>query len=303
MRHLKNARLLKEILEVQTVSGREDRMVDFITRYCRKLSTPTNRISVNFDMHNNVLVTKGDAQAYPVAAAHIDTVHPLKHVAIHREGDFYYGTVPGTKVRRGIGGDCKTGVFVCLELLRTVKNIKLVFLAQEECGCVGASRVSSEWFKDVGYIIEFDCPSKNLMSYSSSGVTLFDNQGDFIKAALPVLDSYKVEWQAHPITDVSVLRSRFKLNCLNLSSGYYNWHMNTEYVKLSDVANAVDMATKLFRSLGCRHYAQHAYSAKSLRPVGGLRVTQSSSPGVLATPLSRSPERFRDFFGLGPFLR
>ena len=51
----------------------------------------------------------------------------------------------------------------------------------------------------VGYLIEFDCPSKGLVSYTSGGVRLFANDGDFIQRAAPVMVKYSLnQWQHHP---------------------------------------------------------------------------------------------------------
>jgi tripeptide aminopeptidase len=275
-------RLLRKLLAVQSLSMKEDKMVEFLAEHCRR-----EGYEVTTDPSNNVYVTKGQADHYPTVAAHIDTVQPIRdHVRIavatfsangnaetlvgfHRNGDDKEHQV-------GIGGDCKTGIFVCLELLRLVPVLKVAFMAGEEIGCVGARRSNAAWFKTVGYCIEFDCPSKNLMSYTSSGVRLFDNNGDFIKTALPTLQKYGVKWQHHPYTDVSVLRPMHGMSCLNLASGYYRWHADTEYVFVPDVKNAIVMAQELISALGERYYPFMNEEAEPLVPVSRLEVIEPS---------------------------
>lgn len=274
-------RLLRKLLAVQTLYGREEKMVEFLVKHCRK-----EGYQVTVDQHNNVYVTKGEASHYPTVAAHIDTVQPIRdgvkiRYTIDKYGSHetfigFHANGDGQEHQVGIGADCKTGIFVCLELLRELPVLKVAFMASEEIGCQGARRSDQNWFKNVGYVIEFDCPSKNLMSYTSSGVRLFDNNGDFIKTALPTLQKYGVKWQNHPYTDVSVLRPMHGMSCLNLASGYYRWHADTEYVYLPDVKNAIKMAKELIPALGERYYPFMNEEAAPLVPVEHLRVEEPS---------------------------
>jgi putative aminopeptidase FrvX len=268
--------LLKDLLEVQTCSGQEDRMVDFLIRHCQQ-----EGYNAWADLHNNVYVVKGEAEWYPAIGAHIDTVQFINDDVEVREAgpeeggfDRYVGYVKGTEKRHGIGADCKTGVFVCLELLRQLPAVKTCFFAAEEIGCVGARRAEAAFFADIGYFIEFDCPSKNMMSYTSSGQRMFDNDGPFINAILPVLNAYDVKWQHHPFTDVSVIRPRFNMSCLNMASGYYNWHMATEIAYLPDIQNALEMAVQLIDALGQNYYPFKGDDAAPKVAVTQLAVTR-----------------------------
>ena len=178
----------------------------------------------------------------------------------------------------GFGADDKAGVFVCLNLLEQCENIKAVFFAAEECGCVGARNALPQFFDDVAYVIEYDCPSRQMLSYSVGGVRLFSNGGSFIQEALPVLNHYgTVHWQHHPYTDVMALRLRFPVSCFNLSCGYYNWHASSEYVKISDVAHAVEQGCTLVETISRR---QHSCPVRLLedvsphRSITGLRLPE-----------------------------
>jgi putative aminopeptidase FrvX len=274
-------RLLRRLLAVPSLYRREEKMVEFLVKHCE-----AEGYRVTSDRCNNVYVTKGEAAHYPTVAAHIDTVQPLRDdvriaytmnkrgdhetlIAFHRNGD-------GVEKQVGPGADCKTGIFVCLELLRALPVLKVAFMAAEEIGCQGARRSDPAWFSNVGYVIEFDCPSKNLMSYTSSGIRLFDNNGEFIKTALPTLQKYGVKWQNHPFTDVSVLRPMHGMSCMNLASGYYRWHADTEFVYLPDVKNAITMALELIPALGERYYPFMNEEAEPLVPVQPLMVEEPS---------------------------
>jgi hypothetical protein len=52
------------------------------------------------------------------------------------------------------------------------------------------------------YVIEFDCPGRGLVSYTSGGTRLFANEGDFIRAAGPVLRAHGLNQVAKPLGHV-----------------------------------------------------------------------------------------------------
>jgi di/tripeptidase len=268
-----NVELLKRVLAVPTHSHQEDEMVQFLVDHVRQGGV-ARRGRVATDEFNNVYIVKGNAQHYPCVAAHIDSVQPLRPVEIVEEGGRLVGFNAGHQV--GIGADDKAGVFVCLELLERFDNIAIALFAGEEVGCFGATHSNAEFFKRVGYVLEFDCPSNDLFSYTVSGVRLFENQGDFIRTGLPVLNKWGVDkWQNHPYTDVTALRKRFTMSCMNLPCGYYRWHQHDEFVLLSDTENSIGMATELVTALGAARY-EYVYDrldeSEPLVPVTALYV-------------------------------
>jgi len=238
--------VLKTLLAVPTTSYAEQPMVDWLVNYV------THNISgatVTADAARNVYVSKGNAEFAPCVAAHLDTVQPHRQVSIVEDAGRLIGFDEHDQ-QVGIGADDKAGIFVCLNLLHRFEHIRAVFFATEECGCVGARKADARFFDGIGYLMEYDCPSRNMMSYTSSGVRLFANDGDFIKTALPVLQKHGTTlWQHHPYTDVMAIRERFPISCLNLSCGYYNWHAKDEFVGLTDVALAIAQGDDLVRSL------------------------------------------------------
>lgn len=269
-----NLDTFKQLLAVPTCSFREDRMVQWLQDYLRE-RLPTALVFT--DGSNNVYVTKGGGAYLPCVAAHIDSVQPLKTVRIQQTGDVLTA-LDHRGCQTGFGADDKAGVFVCLNLLEQCENIKAVFFAAEECGCVGARNALPQFFDDVAYVIEYDCPSRQMLSYSVGGVRLFSNGGSFIQEALPVLNHYgTVHWQHHPYTDVMALRLRFPVSCFNLSCGYYNWHASSEYVKISDVAHAVEQGCTLVETISRR---QHSCPVRLLedvsphRSITGLRLPE-----------------------------
>ena len=243
-------KLLKELLAVPTSSWHEQPMVDWLVHYIRR---EIKGASVTVDRYRNVYVTKGSAAYLPCVAAHIDTVQPQRQVDIVADGTRLIGFSGGEQV--GIGADDKAGIFVCLNLLKRFDNMRVIFFATEEVGCQGAKRADARFFADLAYLIEYDCPSRNMLSYTSSGVRLFANRGAFIQTALPVLQKHGTTlWQHHPYTDVMAVRRRFPVSCLNLSCGYYNWHEPDEFVNLPDVELAIRQGIDLVKALDSVRY-------------------------------------------------
>ena len=266
--------LLKRLLAVPTCSRQEGQMVEFIVEHVRQRGSARCG-EIVIDDWNNVYIRKGGLGVVPCVAAHIDTVHPLRPVEIVQQDGILFG-VDEQGQRTGIGADDKAGVYICLELLERFDDIAVALFAAEEIGCMGAKHAPASWFNDVGYVIEFDCPANGLVSYTSSGTRLFANDGEFIRTAAPVLQAHGLtKWQHHPFTDVMALRRRFSFSCLNLSSGYHNWHRQDEVLVREEVEAAVDAGDALIAALGCRSYPFDAGAddlAAPLFEVTGLQI-------------------------------
>ena len=262
-------------------------MVSFLTEHVRQRGSKRCGQLVT-DRLNNVYIRKGKPGVVPCVAAHLDTVHEPGPVKIVRKAGRLFG-VDDTGEHTGIGADDKAGVFICLELLERFDDIMVVLFAAEEIGCIGAQQAPAEWFKDAGYVIEFDCPGRGLVSYTSNGVRLFANGGEFMAAAAPVLKAHGLtRWQHHPFTDVMSLRRRFGFSCLNLSSGYYNWHRQDEYLVLDEVADALLAGEALITALGCRAYPFKPGAEPDGPPLFEITGLQVNPPGSISAVVGQS---------------
>lgn len=241
----------KEMLAVPTKTYHEERMVAYLAGYILGLG-----VDVYVDGANNIYVIKGDnGQPLPCVAAHIDSVQPLRPVCINEPTPGIITACTAQGKQCGFGADDKAGIKVCLDLLERFDHIAVVLFAAEEWGCHGAYWADPGFFAKLGYLIEFDCPGRHLVSYTSGGERLFENGGEFITKAMPALMKHgSTQWQHHPYSDVMAIRGRFPLSCLNLSCGYYNWHAPNEYIKLDDVEAAVEQGAELIQTLGNNHY-------------------------------------------------
>ncbi len=250
--------LLKEILSFPTKTGYEH---EFVTYLCNLIADMG--YTAEKDDKGNIFVTKGIAKVYPLVLAHLDTVHSIKAVDIVEE---YHPNAQGelktalcayeslTGEPAGLGADDKNGVFVCLQLLEQVQNIKVFFAVEEETGCHGshyAVENNHSFFDDIAYGIMVDSPENDTMSYTLMGEHLFDIDGPFSAIVMPILTQYGIKkYQHHPYTDSMVIREKFGFANLNVAAGYYRYHSRSEYAVIDDVENAVHLVFSLIRELG-----------------------------------------------------
>ena len=60
--------------------------------------------------------------------------------------------------------------------------------------------------------------------------------------------------QSHPYTDISQLKKKIDVCCINMSCGYYNMHSNQEFVSIEDVENAITAGLNMVKELGLKKY-------------------------------------------------
>jgi tripeptide aminopeptidase len=254
---------LKDVLSIPTKTYREGLMVEFITSWLT-----SKNIEHYVDEHLNVYVTKQNdpnIEFFPCVVSHTDTVHNLDSINVREE------ELPNTQKElklslkayndhgqpTGIGGDDKAGVFACLTLLDELPNLKAAFFVSEETGCHGSGKADPEFFKNVGYVIEFDAPENWMVTEYCFGQQLFDRESEFFEIADKILTEGmkgNQEYMVHPYTDVYALRGLFDFQCINFSIGYYNYHSPYEYVVIEDVFNGIEMGREMINTLGYKLY-------------------------------------------------
>lgn len=273
----------KELLSVPSKTYAEEKMVEYI---CEVLET-IDGVSFYRDSVNNIYATKGgisEGEYYPLFLSHTDTVHSLVDEIVVKEEYLYKPTTFGksfddfshrslkaytkTGEETGIGGDDKAGIFICLELLRTLPTLKVAFFVSEETGCHGSSRCDLDFLQDVGYAVQFDAPGNHLITEICSGVRLYEKDGDFIKTIREIYESvfgFLPMEQSHPYTDVSQLKIKGDFTCINFSCGYYNMHTSKEFVVLSDVDLAMKLGEKIYNKIGLKKIP-FSYQSKFVFP-------------------------------------
>ena len=259
---------LKEVLSVPTKTYQEQGMVDYV---CNVLDG-IEGVSYYTDEMNNIYATKGtllEGNHYPMFVAHTDTVHELVDEIVVEEEmlgrpetfgrtftEELYLSLKGYTPHgnpTGIGGDDKCGVFLALELLRTLSVVKVGLFVSEETGCHGSQKCDIDFLKDVGYAIQFDAPGNHLITEVCSGIPLYEKGGEFINRIIPIFEStmgISPYCQSHPYTDVSQIKKKGDFSCINLSCGYYNMHTPNEFVVVKDVEDSFNLAINIVKEMG-----------------------------------------------------
>jgi di/tripeptidase len=267
--------LLKEVLSVPSKTYNEHLMVEYLVRWMIE-----NEIEYFVDEYLNVYATKKDNSElppdfyFPCVISHTDTVHEIDKINIHDEilPNAQNELKPSLKAYNdlgqptGIGGDDKCGVFACLKLLKELPYLKAAFFVSEETGCHGSKKANADFFKNVGYGIQFDAPENWMITEKCFGQVLFDRDSDFFNGCDVVLSEGMkdkgMQYMIHPYTDVYALRSKFDFSCINFSIGYYDYHTPNEYVVIEDVFNGLEMGRKMIETLGYKLYYKKSEDQK-----------------------------------------
>lgn len=172
---------------------------------------------------------------FPVLlCAHMDTVHK----EIPKTLVYANGTLSSTQ---GIGGDDRCGIYMIFKILKKY-NCHVVFLEDEEIGCVGAKKFAASWIckklkekGDLKYIIEFDRKGNNHAVTYDCDNKEFD---EFITK-----EFFKKEYGT--CSDISYIAPELDIAAVNLSCGYYKEHNIEEWVNLAEMETVIVEAMKV----------------------------------------------------------
>ena len=86
---------------------------------------------------------------------------------------------------------------------------------------------------------------------------MFDRDSEFFEKSISVIESAfgnEMLVQSHPYTDVSQLKKKIDVSCINMSCGYYNMHTKEEFISLEDVERAIEAGKNMVFILGLKKY-------------------------------------------------
>lgn len=239
---------LIDVLSVQSESYNQFRMFAYIVRELK-------RLGCTYYTHNgNLYATKGNATKYPCVVSHMDTVHDIgSNLTVLDIDGALTGFNVHTMTQSGIGGDDKVGVFICLKALECNDNIKAAFFRDEEVGCAGSYEADVDFFTDCRFVLQCDRRGNADFVIDASGVKLSNDL--FQSDVLPIIQKYGYSFANGAMTDVMALKqSGIQCSMANMSCGYYNPHMDNEYVIVDDVFNTLDMVLDIIHELSSNDY-------------------------------------------------
>lgn len=250
---LKNKKMrkidIREILKVQSVTYKTERMRAFIKSYLKD-----NNIDF-YEKDGNIYATKNpnNETLIPALVSHTDTVHDIIDNFVLLEsscGTIYKGLDGDTLDFSGVGGDDKVGIYYCLRALEELDAVKVAFFRDEEFGCLGSIEADMSFFDDVSMIFQGDRKGNDDFVTRISGTELSND--DFLYEIIDIISDHGYDLCPHGgITDVGQLRDNgFNRPVANISCGYYNPHSDDEYIDMIDVENGFKMLMKICRKVG-----------------------------------------------------
>ncbi|MBI4651213.1 M20/M25/M40 family metallo-hydrolase [Candidatus Desantisbacteria bacterium] len=140
---IKHDRLLKtflELVKIESPSGQEDKIRDWIIKYLKK-----SGVTTIVDSFGNIIAKKEGMGGHCfLLNAHIDTVQPCNDIKPCVKDGIV--NVEGNTI---LGADDKAGVAAILELISVLKEtqikhypLEIVFSVQEEIGTIGAQKLN-----------------------------------------------------------------------------------------------------------------------------------------------------------------
>jgi putative aminopeptidase FrvX len=239
-------KLLKRVLRVNSPSGREKAMRDFVVRYIRQ---NIKGVKVECDKVGNLYITKGKADLFPCIIAHMDSITDTQDVEPVIFADYYIMGWNHKEVKQElIGLDDKVGVYIALEVLRRKPNVKVFLSVMEEMGGVGSYKAQTEFFDDCAYLIQCDRRGCGDFIWHTNGLCIASDE--FIADAyVKVASKYGYELARGTFTDVGIISSRTNLSGVNLSCGYYYEHTNREVGVIPAIGNCFNIVFELIEKL------------------------------------------------------
>jgi hypothetical protein len=251
-----DVRFLTETLSVQSYSKDDHDMLVYIKDKLAQID-----VTVQEDNYGNIYVTKGIANDYPCLVAHVDTVHDIiTEFDVFKRGDTLFAFDGKKRKQCGIGGDDKVGVYILLQALLDIKQLKVVFYRDEEIGRKG-SRYSilnhPEWYNNCNFVIEPDREGFYDLIINSGGLAIAGTE--FLEATKEIAERYEYNEVIGVCTDVDVLtEGGIGVSCLNLSCGYINSHTSLETVSIVGVNAAYNFIYDVIVEFAHRKFSYSA---------------------------------------------
>jgi hypothetical protein len=244
--------LLNTILLLQNPSDNEATKAITIEAIMNIIPT---KYFVGEDYEGNLLFDNRPRQKrdtpVPTIVAHLDQVHDYARgmrLALIGNGHDKIVAYDYRNRRVGTGGDDKCGVYVAVKMLMSNIPCRVIFTQDEEIGCVGARRVSVKWGELSSILLQADRRGNNDLIFHTNGIQVASRELTDRVLALPECAGMKPEYGS--ITDIGDLAEIFGVSAFNISAGYYNAHMDNEWIVLSELEKCLTRVMAIATMIG-----------------------------------------------------
>lgn len=177
------------------------------------------------NLGDGFIMAQGDLPV--ILVAHMDTVFKTpKYVAY----DIKKGIM---SAKTGLGADDRAGIYSILNIVESGYRPSILFLEDEEVGCIGAkwfiTNKSAKSLKG-NFFIELDRKGKDDAVYYDC---INSDFSDYIESF-----GFKPQYGAY--SDISVICPSFDLAGVNLSIGYYDQHTPNETLNINEMEDTIE---------------------------------------------------------------
>lgn len=177
------------------------------------------------------LIAVGDL---PVAlVAHLDTVFKTPPHDIYYDKNKNVMWSPD-----GLGADDRAGVYSIIQIIKAGYRPTVIFVTDEEIGCIGAMNLAREIDEPpaaINYIIELD-------RRGSDDCVFYDCRNYKFES---YIESFGFVTNFGSFSDISVICPNWGIAGVNLSIGYYNEHSFIEHLNISQMFNTISKVKKM----------------------------------------------------------
>ena len=240
-----NKQLLIDVLSLQSESGKEEQVIEFVENFCKE-----NNLFYSKDKMNNIFITKGNSNLYPCFIAHLDTVQDIvENKTVMELNGCLFAMNAHTMERIDISGDDLNGCYICLQSLLELDVCKVALFSSEEIGCCGSYKSDISFFDDVSFGMQFDRNGNSGFVTNACGTEL--SSEEFQNTILPTIKDFNYKFIKGGMTDVMALKE-IGVTCplANIECGYYNPHSNESFVVIEDVQIALELGITLALDYG-----------------------------------------------------
>lgn len=139
-----------------------------------------------------------------------------------------------------------------MQMLHRLDHVTVVFVRDEEVGCLGSGSVPLTWFKHAAFVLQADRNNHGMdIIRETNGMNCASDEFFAAMLNLPTAIDNSHSEAYGSITDIGELSNRgLAVSMVNISSGYHLPHSDSEYVLLSQLDVACSIAYDAARLLG-----------------------------------------------------
>ena len=176
--------------------------------------------------------------------AHMDTVHEeLRGMPTDMYIDKTISPKGDLRSKNGVGGDDRAGCFIIMEIIKKL-DCHVLFTEDEEKHGIGADKFCESGIEpDVQFIVEFDRKGRDDAVYYGC------NNRDFVD----FVSRYGFKEQRGSFSDISIIAPHLDIAAVNLSTGFYEAHRESEYIRISDVGEIIKQSIPLLTDIETKY--------------------------------------------------